>query len=78
LKELVSVLAPRPLRAAVCAPWGVDAELRQAISRLRARGETVVCVLPGHEHEINEFDCDRELTQVAGQWIVQPVSKTLS
>jgi ATP phosphoribosyltransferase regulatory subunit len=78
LKELVSVLAPQPLRAAVCAPWGVDASLRQAIAGLRARGETVVCVLPGHEHEINEFDCDRELAQVAGQWVVQPVSQTLT
>jgi ATP phosphoribosyltransferase regulatory subunit len=77
LKELVSVLTPRPLRAAVCAPWGVEATLRQAIAGLRARGETVVCVLPGHEHEINEFDCDRELAQVAGQWIVQPLRKTL-
>jgi ATP phosphoribosyltransferase regulatory subunit len=65
------------LRAAVCAPWGVEATLRQSIAGLRARGETVVCVLPGHEHEINEFDCDRELAQVAGQWIVQPLSKTL-
>ena len=78
LKELVSVLAPRPLRAAVCAPWGIDSTLREAITELRARGETVVCVLPGHEHEINEFDCDRQLAQVAGEWIVQPLSKTLA
>ena len=76
LKELVSVLAPRPLRAAVCAPWGVDATLQQAIGALRARGETVVCVLPGHEHEINEFDCDRELAYAAGQWVVKPLRKT--
>ncbi len=77
LKELVSVLSPRPLRAAVCAPWGVDATLCQAIAALRARGETVVCVLPGHEHEVNEFDCDRELAYAAGQWVVQPLNKTL-
>ncbi len=78
LKELVSILPARSLRAAVRAPWGVDAGLRQAIANLRAQGETVACVLPGHEHEVNEFDCDRELTQVAGQWIVQPLSKTLT
>ena len=78
LKELVSVLVPRPLRAAICAPWGVEATLRQAIAGLRARGETVVCVLPGHEHEVNEFHCDRELAQVAGQWVVQPLNKTLA
>lgn len=76
LKELVSVLAPRPLRAAVRAPWGEGSALREAISSLRALGETVACVLPGHEHEVNEFDCDRELAHVAGQWIVRPLSKS--
>jgi len=76
LKELVSNLPARSLRAAVRAPWGVDAGLRQAIASLRAQGETVVCVLPGHEHEVNEFDCDRELVEVAGLWVVQSLTKT--
>ena len=71
LKELVGVLPPRPLKAAIRAPWGEGAALRAAISRLRADGETVVCVLPGHEHEVNEFDCDRELADAAGQWVVR-------
>ena len=71
LKELVGVLPPRPLKAAIRAPWGEGAALRAAISRLRANGETVVCVLPGHEHEVNEFDCDRELADAAGQWTVR-------
>lgn len=75
LKELVRVLPPRPLKAAIRAPWGEDAGLRAAIARLRAGGETVACVLPGHEHEVNEFDCDRELTQAAGQWAVRPLQK---
>ncbi|WP_411877601.1 ATP phosphoribosyltransferase regulatory subunit [Polaromonas sp. YR568] len=75
LKELVSVLPPRPLKAAIRAPWGEDAGLRAAIARLRAGGETVACVLPGHEHEVNEFDCDRELAHAAGQWVVQPLKK---
>jgi len=75
LKELVSVLPPRPLKAAIRAPWGEDADLRAAIARLRAGGETVACVLPGHEHEVNEFDCDRELASMAGQWVVQPLQK---
>ena len=74
LKELVSVLAPQALRTAVRAPWGEDAGLRQSIARLRASGQTVACVLPGHEHEVNEFNCDRELVQVAGQWVVQPLN----
>jgi len=73
LKELVSVLPPRPLKAVVRAPWAEDADLRAAIATLRAGGEIVACVLPGHEHEVNEFDCDRELAKVAGQWVVQPL-----
>jgi ATP phosphoribosyltransferase regulatory subunit len=75
LKELVRVLPPRPLKAAIRAPWGEDAGLRAAIAHLRAGGETVACVLPGHEHEVNEFDCDRELAHAAGQWAVRPLQK---
>ena len=74
LKELVSVLPPRPLKAAIRAPWGEDAGLRSVIARLRAEGETVACVLPGHEHEVNEFDCDRELARIDGRWAVQSLS----
>ena len=74
LRELVGVVAKRPLRAAIRAPWptGGDAQaLRDAIAGLRDNGETVVCVLPGHEHEIDEFHCDRQLVSVDGQWAVQ-------
>ncbi len=71
VKELVGVL-PRPaLKAAVRAPWGEDAQLRAAIARLRAAGETVVCQLPGHGDEVDEFDCDRELVAADGRWVVR-------
>jgi ATP phosphoribosyltransferase regulatory subunit len=73
LKTLVGAVPARALRAAIRAPWGESAELRAAIARLRAQGETVVCVLPGHESEIDEFQCDRELTEVAGQWFVSAI-----
>jgi ATP phosphoribosyltransferase regulatory subunit len=76
LKELVRVLPARPLRAAVKAPWGQDAALSAAITVLRQHGETVTCVLPGHEHEVNEFNCDRELLLVDGQWQLVPLSKS--
>ncbi len=75
LKELVSVLPARPLRAAIRAPWSEDPAVRQAIARLRQEGHTVVCVLPGHEHEVNEFDCDRELVRAAGHWVVQAIDR---
>jgi ATP phosphoribosyltransferase regulatory subunit len=73
LKTLVGAVPARALRAAIRAPWGESASLRAAIARLRAQGETVVCVLPGHESEIDEFQCDRELTEVGGQWVVSAV-----
>ena len=73
VKALVSVLAARPLRPAIHAPWREAAGLRLAIASLRAHGETVVCALPGHESEVDEFHCDRELVLVAGQWVVQAV-----
>jgi ATP phosphoribosyltransferase regulatory subunit len=31
----------------------------------------VVCELPGHEAESQEFECNRELVEVAGQWVVK-------
>ena len=71
LKLLASVAGTDRLRTAVRAPWGEDAGLRQAIRQLREQGETVVCMLPGHEHEGEEFDCDRELLAVDGQWVLR-------
>jgi ATP phosphoribosyltransferase regulatory subunit len=71
LKTLVTLAPASPLRAAVRAPWGDDAALRQAVRTLREQGETVVCVLPGHEHEADEFDCDRELVREHTQWVVR-------
>jgi ATP phosphoribosyltransferase regulatory subunit len=73
VKALVGAVAPRSLHAAIRAPWGEASDLRNAIAALRGRGETVVCVLPGHENEVDEFQCDRELVQVAGQWVVKAV-----
>ena len=76
LKELVSVLPPRPLKAAVRAPWAENSSLAAAIAELRRLGDTVVRVLPGHEHEVNEFVCDRQLVREGSHWVVQPLSHT--
>ncbi|MBC7394955.1 MAG: ATP phosphoribosyltransferase regulatory subunit [Variovorax sp.] len=73
LRELVGVVPTRPLRAAIRAPWSDASGLRKAIADLRQTGETVVCVLPGHGSEIEEFYCDRELVERAGQWSVQVI-----
>jgi ATP phosphoribosyltransferase regulatory subunit len=71
LKALSSHGGARAPRSAVRAPWGQDAALRTAVRRLREQGETVLCILPGHEHEAQEFDCDRELAAVGGQWVLR-------
>lgn len=76
IKNLVSVSAARPLRAAIRAPWGEAGDLCMAVAALRQAGETVVCALPGHENEVEEFHCDRELVQTAGQWVVQAIRNT--
>ncbi len=73
IKNLVQVVPSRALRAAIRAPWGQTADLREAIAALRSQGETVVCVLPGHESEVDEFECDRELRQVSGRWVLSPL-----
>ncbi len=73
LKEIAS-LSPGPgARAAIRAPWSEEVALSAAIRELRERGEIVVCVLPGHEHEGEEFACDRQLVAVDGQWAVRPL-----
>jgi ATP phosphoribosyltransferase regulatory subunit len=73
IKQLVAVVPERPLKAAIRAPWGDDPQVAAAIAALRRQGETVVCVLPGHESEVDEFHCDRELANVGGQWVVQAI-----
>jgi ATP phosphoribosyltransferase regulatory subunit len=74
VKQVVGAAPPRALKAAIRAPWGVSGDVNAAIAQLRQAGETVVCVLPGHESEVDEFHCDRELVQVADRWVVQAVS----
>jgi ATP phosphoribosyltransferase regulatory subunit len=71
LKRLAELAGVTGRQAAIRAPWSEDAGLRAAVRALRAAGETVVCVLPGHEHEIQEFECDREIVAERGQWAVR-------
>jgi ATP phosphoribosyltransferase regulatory subunit len=71
VKALAAIAPDKPLHAAIRAPWAEDTALRSSVRRLREQGETVVRVLPGHEHEAQEFDCDRTLVLVDGQWTVQ-------
>ena len=71
VKELAALAPSTGLRAAIRAPWAEDASLRATVRELREQGDTVVCVLPGHEHEGQEFACDRELVAQGGGWSVR-------
>jgi ATP phosphoribosyltransferase regulatory subunit len=71
LKELAELAPRQRLRAAIRAPWSEDAGLRAEVRRLREQGETVVCALPGHDAEAQEFDCDRELARIGGHWVLR-------
>lgn len=71
LKSLAAVAPVKPLHAAIRAPWAEDAGLRAKVRSLREHGETVARVLPGHEHEAQEFACDRELLLANGEWVVR-------
>ena len=75
LKQWVGIVPALTLKAAIRAPWGNSSALRNAIAKLRQQGETVVCILPGHNSEIDEFQCDRELIEVAAQWVVKVIEK---
>jgi ATP phosphoribosyltransferase regulatory subunit len=73
IKTLVEVVEPRPLHPAIRTHWSESPLWSQAVAALRRQGETVVCQLPGHLAEIDEFNFDRELIQVADQWVLKAV-----
>lgn len=71
LRELARLL-PLALRtSAIRAPWSRDAQLNEQLAQLRAAGEVVIQSLPGHEDEMEEFDCDRTLVFENGHWIIK-------
>ena len=74
LKVLAACAPTHALHAAIRAPWAEDDALRAQVRLLREQGETVVRVLPGHEHEAQEYDCDRELVRVGREWIVRALA----
>jgi ATP phosphoribosyltransferase regulatory subunit len=71
LKDIVALDAGNGQPTAIRAPWTEDAGLRAAIRRLRDAGEVVVCEAAPGDAGGGDFDFDRELVQVAGQWVVQ-------
>ena len=71
LRELARLMPGAERKRAILAPWGRDAGLREKIAQLRQAGEIVIQSLPGHEHDQDEFDCDRALDFSNGNWIIK-------
>lgn len=60
-------------RKGICAPSSEIPGLMEAIERLRAAGEMVLCALPGQGGGAHDMGCDRELTLESGQWKVKKI-----
>ncbi len=71
LRELARLLPVAERKRSIRAPWGRDAALRDKIAELRQAGEVVIQILPGHETDQQEFDCDRELILEKGNWTLK-------
>ncbi len=73
LREIVGLLPVTPPVPAISAPWRQDAALQRLVPELRQRGEIVIQTLPGHSHDPQEFDCDREIVEENGKLIIKPL-----
>ena len=71
LRELARLLPVAPPVPAIRAPWGREPELATTIAALRDAGEIVIQILPGHESDQQEFDCDREIVSEHGKFIIK-------
>ena len=70
LREVARISSVDGRSSAILAPWGHDALLSARVAQLRDAGEVVIQTLPGHEHDLDEFACDRELLERDGAWVV--------
>lgn len=71
LRELARLLPSAQPVSAIRAPWGRETQLVATITALRDAGEIVIQILPGHESEQQEFDCDREIVSEDGKFIIK-------
>lgn len=68
IRELARLSAAVPPVQAIRAPWGDDPELLALIARLRADGEVVIQILPGHETEWPGCRYHRALEKTREGW----------
>ncbi|WP_186037617.1 ATP phosphoribosyltransferase regulatory subunit [Burkholderia gladioli] len=71
LREIARISPIEARGTAILAPWRQDEALRVAVAALRDAGEVVIQALPGHDHVLDEFACDRVLVEQGGVWLVR-------
>ncbi|WP_246795077.1 ATP phosphoribosyltransferase regulatory subunit [Burkholderia perseverans] len=71
LREIARISPVEARGTAILAPWRRDDALRVAVAALRDAGEVVIQALPGHDHVLDEFACDRALVEQGGAWVVE-------
>jgi len=76
LKTLLNLTKPETqtlINNAIFAPSlsDEDSGLWQAVSELRAKGETVIQSLPGQQGSAKDLGCNRELKNNSGNWVVE-------
>jgi ATP phosphoribosyltransferase regulatory subunit len=74
LREVARISPIEARSSAILAPWQHDEALRTSVAALRDAGEVVIQALPGHDHALDEFACDRVLVERNGQWVVEAKS----
>ena len=71
LREVARISPVEARSSAILAPWQHDDALRASVAALRDAGEVVIQALPGHDHDLDEFACDRVLVERNGAWVVE-------
>lgn len=75
IRQLARVIGMEREKPGILAPWSSEPSLLKKISDLRDAGEVVMLDLPGHEHHRHELHCDRQLSKVAADWRVLPLTQ---
>ncbi|MGV2291528.1 ATP phosphoribosyltransferase regulatory subunit [Trinickia sp. YCB016] len=71
LREVARISPIEARSSAILAPWKHDDALRASVALLRDAGEVVIQALPGHDHALDEFACDRVLVERNDVWVVE-------
>ncbi len=73
ISALLSLLTPPPVPKGIFAPASEDQAQWQAVQKLRADGERVVCGLSQQLPDFDEIACDRQLLLERGTYCVKPL-----